>query len=59
MYLVISGCLFLLFIGNIVLGSWQGKALLGDVGEMLLLSAVSISFVVAILHAERQSTDKE
>lgn len=53
MYLAITLVLFAAFFGNVLLGSLGGKAILGDVAEMLLLVAVSISFVATILRAEQ------
>ena len=53
MYLAVTMVLFTAFFGNVLLGSLGGKAILGDVAEMLLLVAVSISFVATILRAER------
>jgi hypothetical protein len=37
---------------NVGLGSFGGKAFLSDVGEMLVLFAATIFFVVAILKRE-------
>ncbi len=44
--------LFAIFSVNVVMGSLSGSAFLTDVGEMLLLLAASIAFVVAILGKE-------
>lgn len=55
MYLWISIGLFLLFVGNVAMGSINGQPLLNDVSEMLLLMAVSGFFVAAILRAQRDA----
>lgn len=44
--------LFFIFAVNVGLGSIQGTTFLGDVGEMLVLLATAILFVVAILERE-------
>jgi hypothetical protein len=44
--------LFLVFAVNVGLGAAANAAFLSDVGEMLLLSAVTILFVIAILKKE-------
>ncbi|NND92946.1 MAG: hypothetical protein HKN42_18965 [Granulosicoccus sp.] len=59
MYLFVSVVLFAGFVGNVLLGSMTGKPLLGNIGELLLLIGVSVSFVAAILSAERARTLKE
>ena len=47
--------LFIVFAANVGLGSFADAAFLGDVGEMLLLFAVAILFVIAILQKEAAS----
>ncbi|WP_375255980.1 hypothetical protein [Yoonia sp.] len=47
--------LFVLFAINVGLGSFADASFLNDVGEMLLLLAVAILFVVAILQKEAAS----
>lgn len=59
MYLGISMGLFLLFVANVLQGSMGGAAFLSDVSEMLLLAAVSVSFVFAMLKAERKEKEKK
>jgi len=59
MYLMISGVLFLLFVGNILMGSLGGSAFLGDISEMLLLAAVSVFFVAAVLKARREELESD
>ena len=44
--------LFVVFAVNVGLGSAANAAFLSDVGEMLLLGAVTILFVIAILRKE-------
>lgn len=52
MFLIAAVALFAVFSLNVAIGSAGGKPFLGDVGEMLLLFAVSLSFVAAILKRE-------
>jgi len=47
--------LFIVFAVNVGLGSFADASFLGDVGEMLLLFAVAILFVIAILQKEAAS----
>lgn len=44
--------LFVIFAVNVGLGSAADAAFLSDVGEMLLLSAVTVLFVITILKKE-------
>lgn len=44
--------LLVIFAVNLGLGSAANAAFLNDVGEMLLLSAVAVLFVIAILKKE-------
>ena len=44
--------LFVVFAVNVGLGSAANAAFLSDVGEMLLLGAVTILFVIAIVRKE-------
>ena len=44
--------LFVVFAVNVMLGSSANAAFLSDVGEMLLLSAVTVLFVITILQKE-------
>ena len=59
MYLWISIGLFVLFVGNVAMGSVNDQAILGDVSEMLLLMAVAGFFVAAILSAERTANQSK
>ena len=52
MFLIASILTFLIFAANVALGAFGGNAVLGDVGEMLVLLAASTLFVVAILKKE-------
>ena len=49
----VSGILFALFFGNVVLGAARLGAFLGDVAEMLVLLGASIAFVISVLMLER------
>lgn len=59
MFLAASLVVFAVFFANVALGAFASSAFLGDVGEMLVLFAASILFVVAILkkEADRKSKD--
>ena len=50
--------LFLIFFGNVALGAFLNKAFLGDIGELLMLGASSILFVIAILKKEAAAKSK-
>lgn len=52
MFLYASIVVFIVYFANVALGAFAGSAFLGDVGEMLVLFAASILFVVAILKRE-------
>ena len=52
MFLAASAIVFVVYFANVALGAFAGRAFLGDVGEMLVLFAASILFVVAILQKE-------
>ncbi|WP_298848135.1 hypothetical protein [uncultured Ruegeria sp.] len=59
MYLAASAVVFAIYFANVALGAFANSAFLSDVGEMLVLFAASILFVVAILkkEADRDATD--
>ena len=62
MFLIIAIAFFGIYIANVVLGATGRGVFVGDVGEMLLLFAASIAFVVAVLRreaAEKAAKDKE
>jgi hypothetical protein len=52
MYLTASIVVFVIYFVNVASGAFTGSVFLGDVGEMLVLFAASILFVVAILKRE-------
>ena len=52
MFLAASIAAFAIYFANVALGAFAGTTFLGDVGEMLVLFAASILFVVAILQKE-------
>ena len=52
MFLIGAVIIFSAFFLNVALGAFADAAVLGDVGEMLVLSCASVLFVVAILRKE-------
>ncbi|MFT4707262.1 MAG: hypothetical protein ACI9PU_001102 [Ascidiaceihabitans sp.] len=58
MFLAASIVVFAIYFANVALGALADSAFLGDVGEMLVLLAASILFVVAILKKEADHKDK-
>lgn len=58
MFLAASIVVFGIYFTNVALGAFAGRAFLGDVGEMLVLFAASILFVVAILQKEADRRKK-
>ena len=52
MTLALAAALFALFAINVGMGSFADSSFLGEVGEMLVLFAASIAFVMAILKKE-------
>lgn len=52
MLLVVAAVLFAAFVINVSIGSFGATPLLGNVGEMLLLFAVSIAFTASVLKRE-------
>lgn len=59
MFLAASIAVFACFFANVALGAFANSAFLGDVGEMLVLFAASILFVIAILKREADETEKK
>ena len=59
MWFPISCVVFGIFAGNVVLGSTLRIFFLGDVGEMLVLFAAAICFVLAILQKEADTITKK
>ncbi|MGI9400670.1 MAG: hypothetical protein ACR2O0_05410 [Rhizobiaceae bacterium] len=55
--LIISGVLFFIFGLNVVLGSIGGPQFLGDLGELLVVIASVVFFVVTII--QRENREKE
>lgn len=58
MYLAASIVVFAIYFANVALGAFASSAVLGDVGEMLVLFVASILFVVAILKKEADRKSK-
>ena len=52
MFLAASVVVFAIYFANVALGAFANSAFLSDVGEMLVLLAASVLFVVAILKKE-------
>ncbi|MEP3048956.1 MAG: hypothetical protein ABJL55_21635 [Roseibium sp.] len=52
MMLALAAALLAVFVMNVSMGSFGSAPFLGTVGEMLLLFAVSVTFVIAILQRE-------
>lgn len=59
MFLAASIIVFAIYFANVALGAFASSAFLGDVGEMLVLFAASILFVVAILKREADRDAKD
>ncbi len=59
MFVAASAVVFAIYFANVALGAYANSAFIGDVGEMLVLFAASILFVVAILkkEADRDATN--
>ena len=58
MFLIASLVVFAVFFANVASGAFTGNVFFGDVGEMLVLFAAAILFVVAILKKESDRNDK-
>lgn len=58
MFLTASIIVFVIYFTNVALGAFAGRAFLGDVGEMLVLFASTILFVIAILKIEADRDNK-
>lgn len=54
-WLLLASLLIGLFVANLVAGAFANASFLPDVGEMLVLLAACISFVVAVLQKERDA----
>ena len=55
MYMKIAVTLFAAYFLNVLVGAVTGSAILGDVNEMLVLMASTLSFVLAILKLEAKA----
>ena len=58
MFLAASAIVFVVYFANVAMGAFASAAFLSDVGEMLVLFAASILFVVAILQKEADRKNK-
>ncbi len=58
MFLAASAIVFGTYFANVALGAFAGAAFLSDIGEMLVLFAAAILFVVAILKKEADRKNK-
>jgi len=59
MFLLASVIVFIIYFANVALGALTGTIFFGDVGEMLVLFAATILFVVAILQKETDRKNKD
>lgn len=59
MLLALAAVLFAAFVINVSIGSFGGTPLLGNVGEMILLFAVSIAFTASVLKKEAKKRTGE
>ncbi|GGB95434.1 hypothetical protein GCM10011363_10160 [Marivita lacus] len=58
MFLAASAIVFGIYFANVALGAFAGTAFLSDIGEMLVLFAAAMLFVVAILKKEADRKNK-
>ena len=58
MFLIASVIVFIVYFANVAVGAFTGTVFFGDVGEMLVLFAATILFVVAILKKEADRNNK-
>ncbi|GGX70769.1 hypothetical protein GCM10007385_44700 [Tateyamaria omphalii] len=58
MALFASLAVFIVYFANVASGAFFDTVLFGDVGEMLVLFAATILFVIAILQKEAAQKDK-
>lgn len=56
MFLFAAMIVFLVYFANVAAGALLDRVILGDVGEMLVLLAASIFFVIAIVKKEADRT---
>ncbi|MFP7571777.1 hypothetical protein [Marivita sp. S2033] len=58
MFLIASILTFAIYFANVLSGAFTGTTFIGDVGEMLVLLAATVLFVVAILKREADRNKK-
>ncbi len=59
MFMFASLIVFLIYFANVASGAFLDQVYFGDVGEMLVLFAATILFVVAILQKEAARDEKD
>lgn len=59
MFLYASLIVFVIYFANVAFGAFWDRVFFGDVGEMLILFAASVLFVVAILKKEADRENKD
>ena len=59
MAIFLAALVFAAFLANVVAGAYFHAPFVGDVGEMLLLWAASVAFVVAILKREAAARHRQ
>ncbi|MCL3882915.1 hypothetical protein [Marivita sp. GX14005] len=59
MFLIAAILTFAVFFANVAMGAFTGTTFIGDLGEMLVLLAASIFFVVAILKREADRENRK
>ena len=57
--IIVTCIIFLVFFSNVVAGAAGLGVFLSDVGEMLMLFAACVCFVIAFLAYERAATDTQ
>ena len=58
MFLLASLIVFIVYFANVASGAFTGTVFFGDVGEMLVLFAATILFVIAIIKKEADRKTK-
>jgi len=58
MFLLASVIIFFVYFANVAMGAMTGTVVFDDVGEMLVLFAATILFVVAIIKKEADRNNK-
>lgn len=59
MFLFASLIVFLIYFANVAAGAFWNTVYFGDVGEMLVLFAATLLFVIAILKKEADREEKD